>query len=89
LVIHLLVATYIGSWWFLGGTINNRQEDEQFFIRLLCHQCLSEAAAAPGQDVFLPGNDCAQAPRGTAGHRGSPKLGDRMVVLLGLLGLKG
>lgn len=37
------------------------QEDEQFFIRLLCHQCLSEAAAAPGQDVFLPGNDCAQA----------------------------
>ena len=37
------------------------QEEEQFFIRLLCHQSMREAAAAPGQDIFLPGDDCSQA----------------------------
>ena len=39
----------------------NHQPEEQFFIRLLCHQSMREAAAAPGQDIFLPGNDCSHA----------------------------
>ncbi|CAK9113850.1 Serine/threonine-protein kinase pelle, partial [Durusdinium trenchii] len=36
-------------------------EEDQFLIRLICHEAMEEAAAPPGQDVFLPGSDCAQA----------------------------
>lgn len=37
------------------------KEEDQFLIRLICHEAMEEAAAPPGQDVFLPGSDCAQA----------------------------
>eukprot|EP00913_Durusdinium_trenchii_P008437 g7923.t1 len=43
------------------GEEGSDREEDQFLIRLICHEAMEEAAAPPGQDVFLPGSDCAQA----------------------------
>ncbi|CAJ1343075.1 unnamed protein product, partial [Effrenium voratum] len=52
---EVFMPAFKNSAWISGDQV------ERSFLMKVCHSCMDEQVQAPGKDIFLPGQDAAQA----------------------------